>query len=204
MRTNPTVQVLTLLTGLAAAASAHAVPGDDASWEVLQSGKVTVECTDISGEPWCRSVSKVTAPIDAVASALEDMSGQAEVFEAVTSIRVLEPDTLHITLDFPGMLSDRDYVAKYSRADDGDARLYRWVPVTHPEAPPVDGIVRLVKMAGEWRLEPVGAETKVTYTWQAELGGSFPSWATGIARKKTGNEALKDLANAQSADLTEP
>ncbi len=189
---------------LAVPATALAMPGADARWEPLDTGKVAIECTDVAGAPWCRASSIVGAPIDRVSSGLENMSGQAEIFDAVSEIRVLEPDVLHITLDFPGMLSDRDYVAKYSKATDGDARLYRWSPVVHTDAPHVDGVVRLVNMAGEWRLEPVGGETRVTYTWQAELAGSFPSFAISTARKKTGNEALKDLANAQSASLRAP
>ena len=95
-------------------------------------------------------------------------------------------------------------MVKFSTATDGNDRVYSWVPVTHAEAPEVSGVVRLTKMAGEWRLTPMGDKTRVTYLWQAELMGSFPEWALPVARKKTGNEALKDLANSRKAALLPP
>ena len=184
--------------------TALARPGADATWEVLESSPVLVECTESDGQPWCRATGVVSAAASDVASSLENMAQQADIFEAVSSIRTLESDTFHVTLDFPGMLSDRDYVAKFSRSTQGEDTVYSWVPVTHADAPPVDGVVRLSKMAGERRISPQGTSAKVTYLWQADLMGSFPNWALPVARKKTGNEALKDLANSRKAKLSPP
>ena len=184
--------------------TALARPGADATWELMELATVRVECTTAGGEPWCRSVGIIEAKPEDVAASLENMAQQADIFEAVSEIRTLSPDTYHVTLDFPGMLSDRDYVAKFTKVTEGADRVYRWVPVTHPEAPEVAGVVRLSKMSGEWRLTPSGAHTQVTYLWQAELMGSFPEWALPVARKKAGNEALKDLANSRKAKLRPP
>lgn len=184
--------------------AALAMPGADATWEVLDSSPVRIECTEVSGKPWCRSTGLIAAPVDQVATALEDMAGQSDVFEAVSQIDTLGDDTYRIVLDFPGMFADRDYVAKFEKLTEGDARIYRWKPVTHPNAPATDDIVRLSRMEGEWRLEPAGAETRATYLWQAELMGSFPTWALSTARKKAGNEALKDLAKTRDAKLRPP
>lgn len=184
--------------------NASALPGPDAAWAELSSSPVRIECADVAGEPWCRSLGVVEAPIERVAATLEDMANQGEVFDSVLSIRMLAPDTVHVVLDFPGVLSDRDYVAKYTPATEGAVRLYRWVPVEHPDAPPQEGVVRLTKMAGEWRLEPDGARTRVSYTWQADLSGSFPTWALSVARKRAGWEALHDLAKAQKASISAP
>ncbi len=189
---------------LSLSALALARPGADATWDLLDSSPVRIECTEVSGQPWCRSVGVIAAPIDQVASAMEDMASQSDVFEAVSQIDVLGDDTYRVVLDFPGMFSDRDYVAHFTKRVEGEARIYAWEPVTHPKAPEVDGIVRLSRMAGEWRLEPAGTGTKATYLWQAELMGSFPSWALSTARKKAGNEALKDLAKTRDAKLTPP
>ncbi|MBX2799880.1 MAG: hypothetical protein KTR31_19530 [Myxococcales bacterium] len=178
-----------------------APPGDEATWEELRDDVVRVECTEVSGEPWCRSTGLVSAPIAKVSATLENMAEHQDKFEAVHSIRVLAPDTLHITLDYPGMLSDRDYVARYTPTTDGDAKVYRWESVTHADAPPVDGVVRLIEFGGEWRLVPEGSNTRVTYVWHADLRGSFPNWAVGIARRRAGHEALKDLAGANGTKL---
>lgn len=183
----------------AAAMSAWALPGAGASWTVLSDSNPRVECTEVSGEPWCRSIGTVALPIDQVSATLEDMAAHQALFESIVSIRVLAPDTMHIVLDYPAPMSDRDYVAKYSRSTEGTARLYRWSPVVHPDAPEVDGVVRLPKMAGEWRLEPDGSGTKVTYTWEAEIAGSFPAMLLNKARKIAGSEALKDIEKASSA-----
>jgi carbon monoxide dehydrogenase subunit G len=177
---------------------AQALPGPGAVWTVLSSGDPVVECTDVAGEPWCRSTGMVSLPIDKVAATLENMAQHQALFESIVSIQVVAPDVMHITLDFPSPLSDRDYVAKYTRGTQGEVRTYSWVPAT-VQVPAVSGVVRLPKMAGEWRLEPVGNETKVTYTWHAEIAGSFPDALLGQARKKAGGEALKDIRKASAA-----
>ena len=181
--------------------TALALPGPDSRWEPLQTDGSKVECTQTAGEPWCRSTAVVHAPIAQVAEALEDMAGQQDHFDSVRSIRVLAPDTMHVVLDYPGALADRDYVARYTRMSEGSARIYRWEPVEHPEAPPTADVVRLPRFGGEWRLEPHAEGTRVTFTWQAEVAGSFPSWAVGIARRRVGHEALADLARARNAEL---
>ena len=187
---------------LSAAALAATPPGDEAPWEVLTNKPVTVECATVDGQPWCRSHGLVQAPIEQVDGALRNMAANAHLFESVLSINVLAEDTLHIPLDYPAPLDDRDYVAKYVYAVDGETRTFRWTPVIHPGAPESDAAVRLPNFAGEWRLMPQGTGTAVRYTWQAEINGSFPSFGYSQAWKKAGHEALKDLANTQGAALS--
>ena len=184
------------------AAAAANPPGDDAGWEVLASSPVRVECAQVSGQPWCRSFGVIHAPLSQVDGALRSMSTNTDLFESVLSINVLAEDTMHITLDYPAPLDDRDYVAKYTYGTDGDARTFTWVPVVHPDAPETAAAVRLPNFAGEWRLSPQGSNTAVRYTWQAEINGSFPEFAYSQAWKKAGHEALKDLANTQGAKLS--
>ncbi len=185
--------------------SAIALPPPDATWEVLSTKPVLVECTVVQEAPWCRSVALLSAPIEKVADALSHMESQADTFESVRSIQQLDAHTLHVVLDFPGMMSDRDYVARYSTHDEPDGvKVISWQPVVHPDAPPTNDAVRLINMEGEWRLTPRGASTEVVYLWQAELRGSFPSWALSIAFKRTGYEVLRDLATTQGAELSTP
>lgn len=176
--------------------TALALPPDSASWpEVLQNSNPRIECNTTGAEPWCRSVGMVPLPIEKVASTLENMEAHQALFENIVSIRKLAPDTMHVTLKYPWPLWNRDYVAKYTRSNDGGVWRYRWEPVSRADAPPVDGVVRLPRMAGEWKLEPVGAETRVTYLWQADVTG-VPATA---ARKIAGNEAIKDITKAAKA-----
>jgi hypothetical protein len=178
------------------ATPAFAIPDESTQWtDVLQSANPRIECATVGTEPWCRSIGLVALPIEKVAATLENMAAHQELFESIVSIRVLTPDTMHITLDYPFPLWDRDYVAKYTRSNDGGVWRYRWEAVTNAAAPPVKGVVRLPRMAGEWKLEPSGGQTQVTYLWQAEVTG-VPAAA---ARKIAGNEAIKDITKASKA-----
>jgi hypothetical protein len=179
--------------------AAWALPGADAQWSVLSDNDPRIECTEVAEGPFCRSTGVVSLPIDAVSATLEDMPAYQGLFESIVSISELEPDTMHITLDFPWPLSDRDYVARYTRSTEGDARIYRWASVKHAGAPAVDGVVRLPRMAGEWRLQPEGSGTRVTYLWHADVLGSLPAASLNKARKIAGNEALKDIRKASAA-----
>ena len=52
--------------------------------------------------------------------------------------------------------------------------------------------------------KPAGSATKVRYTWEAEINGSFPEFGYETAWKRAGHEALKDLAQTQKAALSAP
>ena len=192
--------LLLALTG--SSAPADAAPGDEAAWSELSKSPVRVECTEVGGEPWCRSFGLVHAPIDQVSNALQNMRYNAGMFEAVVKIDVISDDVLHIVLDYPAPLDDRDYVARYTYAQQGDDHVFTWVPDSASQVPVAEGVVRLPNFAGEWRLTPRGDGTWVRYTWQGEINGSFPAFGYSQARKKAGHEALKDLANTQKAKLS--
>jgi len=177
------------------------MPGNDSTWKELAQKPVHVECTEFNGKPWCRSRGLVMAPMAAVSEALKQMRHNAEMFESVISVDIVSSDVLHVVLDYPPPLDDRDYVAKYTFTDAGDTHTYSWIPAPEAKVPNVDGVVRLPNYAGEWRLESQGEATWVRYTWQAEINGSFPSFGYSTAWKKAGHEALKDLANTQKAEL---
>jgi len=184
---------------------ALALPGPDVTFEQLTDKPVPIACARTApGGPWCRSTGIIEAPVERVADALEHMSENAALFENIVSIEVLAPDTLHVVLDYPFPLTDRDYVAKYTRTIEGDVRRYRWVPVTNAAAPPTDEHVRLPKFEGEWVLTPHPRGTRVTYLWQGEIEGSLPTAAYETAWKKAGHEALKDLAHTRNAVLSAP
>lgn len=183
--------------------SALALPSGAASWSVLaegdpSAGEARVSCTEEGGKPWCKSEAVLPASPDAVEAVLTDFSRYTEVFLRVTSCRVLEPQVVHVTLDMPAPLSDRDYIARFERSVDGADRVFRWKAVEHPLAPPGEA-VRLVRSAGEWRLSPAaGGKTRLTYTWEAELGGDIPEWALPRAWTVQGTEVVEWLIAALS------
>ena len=183
------------ITWLAVGLAWAGLPGDDASWESLTSKPVPVECAEVGETTWCRGKARVLAPIDQVVSSLRNMADHSEKYESILSIHQLADDVMHITLDFPSPLADRDYVAKYVYTDEGEGlHTLKWSSVEHEAAPPVNGVVRLVDYQGEWRLETANEGTWVTYMWHAHYGGSLPGFALPQARKKTATEALKDIS----------
>ncbi|MBX2803497.1 MAG: hypothetical protein KTR31_37800 [Myxococcales bacterium] len=187
---------LTLVAGAVAG-----VPGDEAPWKTVRNDIVRVECAEVSGEPWCRSVGLLAAPIDTLDDVLVRIEHTAHRFEKVLSAVALDPATRHVTIDYPALLSDRDYVARYQREATEGRRVLSWVPVEHPSAPPVEGVVRLTEFEGEWQLEAVGEHTRVWHIWHADPAGHFPKWAMSQAQKRTGYEVLLDLARASGATL---
>jgi hypothetical protein len=179
--------------------AAWALPGAGATWTVLSGGDPYIECTEDAGEPWCRSTGLVPLATEKVSSTLEHMAQHQSLFESIIKIDVLEPDVMHIVLDFPMIMDDRDYVARYTRLAEGETIIYRWESVVHPKAPATTDVVRLPKMAGEWRLVPKDGQTLVTYVWHAQIAGSFPEALLGQARTKAGQQALADIRKAAKA-----
>ena len=180
-------------------ALASTFPAADAEWREVSGGDPRIECTTVGTEPWCRSTGLVQAPLDLVTATLTDMPAHQELFDSIVRIDVLEPDTMHIVLDFPPPLSDRDYVARYTRQDHDDVRVVRWEAVVHDGAPEADGVVRLPRMAGEWQLTAAGAGTRVVYLWEADVLGNLPSFTQNKARSIAGGKALEDIRKASAA-----
>jgi hypothetical protein len=183
------------------ASAVAAVPGEGAGWEVVRDDIVRVECTSVQGEPWCRSVGVISADIDRIDEILMDIERTFHQFQKLRSATRIDLAIRHVTIDYPSILADRDYVARYSRQITEGRRILSWVPVEHPSAPPVHGVVRLTEFEGEWRLEAVGEHTRVWYVWHADPAGDFPNWAMSQAKVRTGYEVLQDLAHASGAEL---
>jgi hypothetical protein len=191
---------MTLTILLAAPSLASTFPGPDAAWEKLSGGDPFIECTTVGSAPWCRSTGLVPNGLADVNATLQRMSEHQDLFDSIVRIDVLAPDTLHIVLDYPTGISDRDYVAKYTRSEAGDTVVYRWEPVVHAGAPETSDVVRLPNMAGEWRLSPAeNGQTRVVYLWQADVLGSFPGFMLNKARTIAGTKALEDIRKATAA-----
>ena len=60
-----------------------------------------------------------------------------------------------------------------------------------------DDIIRLINAAGEWKLAYINPDsTKVSYSWNGELLGDFPSFSLGRAWKTGGTEIIEELRQA--------
>ena len=192
-----------ILSLLLATAEAYAeLPGATATWTPLAESPVAIDCTAWKGKPYCRSTGVITAPVSQAASVFAGLDQHVAKMGAISRIQRLEADVLHVVMEYPFPLTDRDYVARFSRRQEGSAEVFSWVPVVHAGAPVSTDTIRLTWLDGEWRFAPEGTNTRVTYTWQADPGGNLPD--VGAVRSKAGYLAVLDIANACGAQLVSP
>ncbi len=185
-------------------AVAHAaVPGADAVWSPLQSSPVKIECTTVGTSPYCRSTGIISAPVETAVATFAALDQHVSKMGAIGKVARLEPDVLHVVMDYPFPLSDRDYVARFVKTvqEDGTT-VFAWTPITHASAPEESGVVRLTWLDGEWRFAADGANTRVTYVWQSDPGGGLPD--VKAVRKQAGTLAVQDIANACGAKVLGP
>lgn len=182
---------------------ALALPPESGTWTEIQTEPVRISCTTWQGSPYCRSTGVIGVPRSKAASTFANLDRFTKQMGAIRQVDRLEPDVLHVVMDYPFPLDDRDYVARFVHKVEGDGtEVYAWTPVEHAKAPPEDGVVRLGWLDGEWRFASEGENTRVTYLWQADPGGNLPD--VKAVRTKAGTLAISDIANACSTKVLSP
>ena len=112
----------------------------------------------------------------------------------MTFSKEYQDNIVHIVLDIPGFFADRDYVVKFVKYTDDNHTVYEFNSINSSNVKLDENYVRLVNAAGQWRLESINNKlTKVTYIWNGEMLGNFPSWGLKRAWLKQGNEVLGNL-----------
>ena len=113
------------------------------------------------------------------------------------SSKIIDTNIVYLRVDYPLFLSDRDYIVKYHSFKEGSSIVYQWSAMQHKNVPVYDDIVRLINAAGEWRLTYLSEEsTKVSYSWNGELLGDFPSFYLTTAWETGGKEIIGELKTA--------
>jgi hypothetical protein len=177
--------------------AAAAVPPDLGSWQVLSDGDVKISHTTGRGLPWARAEAVMPGSMAQLVALLKDFQGYPRFMDRITETRVYDENIVHLILDMPFPLANRDYVVEYTRGQQGDVVIFDFVAVDHPSATTIEGSVRLPRAEGQWRLQPISAtETRVTYIWNGELLGDFPDWALTKAWVTQGQEVLGWLEDA--------
>lgn len=134
------------------------------------------------GPPWLRGTAEISASAEKVGEALRDFDKYREVFSpAVKSAAVLgrtsDGARLHFVWPYPFPYRNRDAVVAYRcRKDEDGVFTLEWKSDPAP-GDPKEG-VRIARVAGETRVEPLGGNrSRVVYTYLGDLGGKFPAWA---------------------------
>lgn len=182
---------------------AHAsLPPSTATWTLLSSAPVKIECTTHEEKPYCRATGIIGTTPDKAATTFAELDKHVSQMAAILVVERLEPDVLRIVMDYPWPINDRDYVARFTRTEQEGAQVFTWTPVEHANAPVDPKIVRLTQLDGEWRFAPDGDRTRVTYLWEADPGGGIPD--ANMVRKKAGLFALTDIATACGTTVLSP
>jgi len=166
-------------------------------WNIIQKNEIEIRWTTYDSYPICQTTSILPFSIESISSIIEDVSNYPKVFKRIHKTNILEKDIIHVMLDMPFLLSDRDYVIKYKKYKTPDKWEFTFSPVKHINAPLDKKYVRLVNAAGKWKLiSKDDNQTLVSYTWNGELLGDFPNFALERAWKTQGNEIIHWINDA--------
>ena len=167
------------------------------NWSIIQKKVIQIRWTDYEGYPICQTTSVLPFSMESISSIIEDVENYPSVFKRIHKTNTLEKDIVHVMLDMPLFLSNRDYVIQYIKSKNQNTWEFTFNAVIHIDAPEKNNYVRLVNAAGKWKLVPKNKnETTVSYTWNGELLGDFPSFALERAWKTQGNEIIHWLNDA--------
>jgi len=167
------------------------------NWSIIQKKVIQIRWTDYEGYPICQTTSVLPFSMESISSIIEDVENYPSVFKRIHKTNTLEKDIVHVMLDMPLFLSNRDYVIQYIKSKNQNTWEFTFNAVKHIDAPEKNNYVRLVNAAGKWKLVPKNKnETTVSYTWNGELLGDFPSFALERAWKTQGNEIIHWLNDA--------
>ena len=161
-------------------------------WVVLNDDKIWVGYKDYKGFPWCRSITTLPYSIEKIVPIVDNFENYKNIFVRINDSKKLAEDIVYLKIDMPLFYSDRDYIVQYNSFEKNDTIIYQWQSVDMIAEYP--DIVRLDNAAGEWQLIPVSDNsTMVSYSWNGELLGDFPSFYLTRAWATQGVEILSWL-----------
>ena len=166
-------------------------------WNIIQKNKIEIKWTTYNGYPICQTSSVLPFSIQSISSIIEDVKNYPRVFRRIHKTNILEKNIIHVMLDMPFLLADRDYVIKYEKSKLQNEWEFTFKAVQHKNAPLDKDYVRLINAAGKWKLISIDDnETSVSYIWNGELLGDFPNFALERAWKTQGNEIIHWINDA--------
>ena len=166
---------------------------NSSSWIVLQKDSIEVAYY-WDKFPWCKATIEIESSIDDILEHIENINNYQNIFNTVSFSKEYENNIVHIVLDMPGFFADRDYVVKFIKYNDNSDIVIEFNSIKDNNVNLNKNYVRLINAAGQWRLKSTNNKlTKVTYIWNGEMLGNFPSLVLKRAWLKQGNEVLNNL-----------
>ena len=170
-------------------------PKDFSSWEILQDEKIWIG-NYFDEFPWCKAKIILPYSIEDILFVVEDVNNYDKVLDSVIYSTKDDNNIAHIRIDYPFPFTDREYIVKFQRLVEDKDIVYAFASNAGLNQNIDSNYIRLINAKGEWRLSPVtDNQTEVSYLWNGELRGDFPSWALSKAWVKHGNEVLSNLSD---------
>ena len=164
------------------------------NWITLNDEEIWVGYNITKDVDWCRTRSVLQYNINKISIMIEDLGNYHNVFDRVVLSKIVDDNVVHIRVDMPFPISDRDYIVRYTTNKTKNSASYKFKAAKDVSISIGDDCIRLINAAGEWYIKSIDdLSTEVTYTWNGELRGDFPNWALTRAWKTQGLEMINWL-----------
>lgn len=172
-------------------------PYEIQGWKTLSEKNPWVGYQEYENFPWCRATDIFPYSINEIETFIGKFETYSNTFSRMIDSELIDTNIVYLRVDYPLFLSDRDYIVKYNRVSNANDIYYQWVATVHSDVPEYDSAVRLINAGGEWALKYISENsTEVSYSWNGELRGDFPSFSLNSAWIKGGTEIINELRYA--------
>tara|TARA_Y100000590_G_C15524754_1_gene940815 strand:+ start:345 stop:938 length:594 start_codon:yes stop_codon:yes gene_type:complete len=162
-------------------------------WNILQDDEIWVGYTQ-RDFPWCKSSIILPYSLNEILLIIENVDDYHKILDSVIYSTKDENDIAHIRINYPFPFTDREYIVKFNKIIDNKDIVYEFSTNSNLNTNLDENYVRLINAKGEWRLSPIDNNLiEVSYLWNGELRGDFPSWSLSKAWIKHANEVLGNL-----------
>ena len=166
---------------------------DFEDWNILQDTDIQIGYVE-KKFPWCKASIDLPYTLNEILVVIENVNDYKKMLDSVIYSTKNDNDVAHIRINYPFPFTDREYIVKFVKILDGNDIVYAFETNEELNKSIDPDYIRLINAKGEWRLSPISDNlTKVSYTWNGELRGDFPSWSLTKAWTKHGNEVLGNL-----------
>ena len=151
-----------------------------------------------------RGIGEFKAPISVLKGILADVGKYSQFMPYTTESRVLPNDAqLCYMVLKPPLVGSLDYTIRVheeelKNAEGGTSYHSRWELANLAGPPPRAGVTRVTVNEGSWLLEPMGNQTRATYTLFTD-GGGIPPFIMNFANKQSVSR-LFDALHARMHD----
>ena len=167
---------------------------NDEDWQQLQNKEIKIYHKIINDQPYCKASKIFSFNSYEIKSILDDKKNYPKNFKRIMFCDSINNDVVHIGVKLPFPFNPRDYVVEYKYFKNEGKEYYIYSSVQKSTFKNTSRFIRLPNASGIWLMEQVGKDkTKLTYLWQGELLGNFPSWVLHRVWKEQGNELLTQL-----------